>query len=109
VHILTDGRDVLDGSSIGFVETLENDLLELRAKGVDAQIASGGGRMYVTMDRYEVNTFSRSSISVHCLAPWLTVLFCLISSRMTGMWLNVVGMPKCLEKHPTNSKVHLRL
>ncbi|PWZ10572.1 2,3-bisphosphoglycerate-independent phosphoglycerate mutase [Zea mays] len=53
VHILTDGRDVLDGSSIGFVETLENDLLELRAKGVDAQIASGGGRMYVTMDRYE--------------------------------------------------------
>ena len=29
VHILTDGRDVLDGSSVGFVETLENDLLEL--------------------------------------------------------------------------------
>ncbi|XP_078180775.1 2,3-bisphosphoglycerate-independent phosphoglycerate mutase isoform X2 [Carex rostrata] len=53
VHILTDGRDVLDGSSIGFVETLEKDLAELRAKGVDARIASGGGRMYVTMDRYE--------------------------------------------------------
>lgn len=54
VHILTDGRDVLDGSSVGFVETLENYLAELRGKGVDAQIASGGGRMYVTMDRYEV-------------------------------------------------------
>ncbi|GLU17799.1 hypothetical protein SLE2022_341520 [Rubroshorea leprosula] len=53
VHILTDGRDVLDGSSVGFVETLENDLAELRRKGIDAQIASGGGRMYVTMDRYE--------------------------------------------------------
>ncbi|XP_008788039.1 2,3-bisphosphoglycerate-independent phosphoglycerate mutase-like [Phoenix dactylifera] len=53
VHILTDGRDVLDGSSVGFVEALENDLLMLREKGVDAQIASGGGRMYVTMDRYE--------------------------------------------------------
>ncbi|XP_021290136.1 2,3-bisphosphoglycerate-independent phosphoglycerate mutase [Herrania umbratica] len=53
VHILTDGRDVLDGSSISFVETLENDLAKLREKGVDAQIASGGGRMYVTMDRYE--------------------------------------------------------
>ncbi|KAK6266267.1 hypothetical protein QUC31_017104 [Theobroma cacao] len=53
VHVLTDGRDVLDGSSIGFVETLENDLAKLREKGVDAQIASGGGRMYVTMDRYE--------------------------------------------------------
>ncbi|GFS40241.1 phosphoglycerate mutase, 2,3-bisphosphoglycerate-independent [Actinidia rufa] len=53
VHILTDGRDVLDGSSVGFVETLENDLSKLCEKGVDAQIASGGGRMYVTMDRYE--------------------------------------------------------
>lgn len=54
VHILTDGRDVLDGSSVGFVETLENDLAKLREKGIDAQIASGGGRMNVTMDRYEV-------------------------------------------------------
>ncbi|KAL8474116.1 hypothetical protein ACS0TY_030816 [Phlomoides rotata] len=53
VHILTDGRDVLDGSSVGFVETLENDLAKLREKGVDARIASGGGRMHVTMDRYE--------------------------------------------------------
>ncbi|KAE8723872.1 2,3-bisphosphoglycerate-independent phosphoglycerate mutase [Hibiscus syriacus] len=53
VHILTDGRDVLDGSSVGFVETLESDLTNLRGKGVDARIASGGGRMYVTMDRYE--------------------------------------------------------
>uniref|UniRef100_A0A0E0A0T6 phosphoglycerate mutase (2,3-diphosphoglycerate-independent) n=1 Tax=Oryza glumipatula TaxID=40148 RepID=A0A0E0A0T6_9ORYZ len=53
VHILTDGRDVLDGTSVGFVETLENDLSQLCAKGIDACIASGGGRMYVTMDRYE--------------------------------------------------------
>jgi 2,3-bisphosphoglycerate-independent phosphoglycerate mutase len=53
LHILTDGRDVLDGSSVGFVETIENDLAQLREKGVDARIASGGGRMYVTMDRYE--------------------------------------------------------
>ncbi|RCV08310.1 hypothetical protein SETIT_1G315800v2 [Setaria italica] len=29
------------------------DQLQLREKGVDARIASGGGRMYVTMDRYE--------------------------------------------------------
>lgn len=53
VHALTDGRDVLDGSSIGFMETLENDLAKLRENGIDAQVASGGGRMYVTMDRYE--------------------------------------------------------
>ncbi|KAJ7295077.1 hypothetical protein O6H91_Y214200 [Diphasiastrum complanatum] len=53
VHILTDGRDVLDGSSVGFVERLEKDLQDLRNEGVDALIASGGGRMEVTMDRYE--------------------------------------------------------
>ncbi|KAC9547194.1 hypothetical protein R6Q59_026304 [Mikania micrantha] len=53
VHVLTDGRDVLDGSSVGFAETLESELSDLRSKGIDAQVASGGGRMYVTMDRYE--------------------------------------------------------
>nr|CAB3500935.1 unnamed protein product [Digitaria exilis] len=53
VHVLTDGRDVLDGSSVRFVEMLEEDLSRLRDKGVNARIASGGGRMYVTMDRYE--------------------------------------------------------
>lgn len=53
VHALTDGRDVLDGTSVRFVEMLEDDLAKLREKGVDARIASGGGRMYVTMDRYE--------------------------------------------------------
>ncbi|KAI3819159.1 hypothetical protein L1987_12984 [Smallanthus sonchifolius] len=53
VHVLTDGRDVLDGSSVGFAEILEAELLDLRSKGIDAQVASGGGRMYVTMDRYE--------------------------------------------------------
>lgn len=41
-----------DGTSIKFVEELEKDLAEL--SGCDAKIASGGGRMYVTMDRYEV-------------------------------------------------------
>ncbi|KAF5762730.1 putative phosphoglycerate mutase, 2,3-bisphosphoglycerate-independent [Helianthus annuus] len=53
VHVLTDGRDVLDGSSVGFAEILEAELSDLRSKGIDAQVASGGGRMYVTMDRYE--------------------------------------------------------
>ncbi|KAJ8432912.1 hypothetical protein Cgig2_004586 [Carnegiea gigantea] len=54
VNILTDGRDVVDGTSVKFAEILENDRAQLREQGVDAQIASGGGRMYVTMDRYEV-------------------------------------------------------
>lgn len=54
VHLLTDGRDVPDGSSVRFVEELEGVLKGLEDKGVDAKIASGGGRMTVTMDRYEV-------------------------------------------------------
>lgn len=48
-----DGRDVPDGTSVKFVEQLEKDLESL--DGVDAKIASGGGRMHVTMDRYEVS------------------------------------------------------
>eukprot|EP00245_Coleochaete_scutata_P004536 TRINITY_DN17248_c0_g1_i1.p1 TRINITY_DN17248_c0_g1~~TRINITY_DN17248_c0_g1_i1.p1 ORF type:complete len:560 (+),score=122.06 TRINITY_DN17248_c0_g1_i1:227-1906(+) len=55
LHILTDGRDVPDGSSIKFVGQLEKDLEQLRTAGCDALIASGGGRMNVTMDRYEAD------------------------------------------------------
>ena len=54
VHILTDGRDVPDGSSVRYVDELEAVLKSLPA-GVDARIASGGGRMGVTMDRYEAD------------------------------------------------------
>eukprot|EP00955_Chlamydomonas_euryale_P097951 365117-Chlamydomonas_euryale.AAC.3 len=51
VHVLTDGRDVPDGSSLKYILELEE---VLKKTGVDAKIASGGGRMVVTMDRYEV-------------------------------------------------------
>ncbi|MBT9555997.1 MAG: 2,3-bisphosphoglycerate-independent phosphoglycerate mutase [Myxococcales bacterium] len=53
VHILLDGRDVRDGSALDYVERLEGVLTELSQDGTDARIASGGGRMFVTMDRYE--------------------------------------------------------
>jgi len=53
LHALTDGRDVPDGSSLGFVDAVEARFAALAARGVDARIASGGGRMFVTMDRYE--------------------------------------------------------
>ncbi|KAK9842452.1 hypothetical protein WJX81_000771 [Elliptochloris bilobata] len=53
VHMLTDGRDVPDGSSVKYTEELEKDLAAV--EGCDAKIASGGGRMYVTMDRYEAD------------------------------------------------------
>jgi 2,3-bisphosphoglycerate-independent phosphoglycerate mutase len=55
LHILTDGRDVPDGSSLKFIEELEGVLKELGEQGCDAKIASGGGRMGVTMDRYEAD------------------------------------------------------
>jgi 2,3-bisphosphoglycerate-independent phosphoglycerate mutase len=69
VHILTDGRDVPDGSSIRFVEELEAVLAQLRDTGCDAKIASGGGRMKVTMDRYEV----RGSKTASCISPGVTL------------------------------------
>lgn len=53
VHVLLDGRDVPGRSALGFIDRLETVLAELRASGCDARIASGGGRMRITMDRYE--------------------------------------------------------
>ncbi|HWB73452.1 MAG TPA: 2,3-bisphosphoglycerate-independent phosphoglycerate mutase [Nannocystaceae bacterium] len=53
VHVLLDGRDVPARSALGYVDATEHVLAELRASGCDARIASGGGRMRITMDRYE--------------------------------------------------------
>ena len=55
VHILLDGRDVLATSALDYVDQLEKLLMELNNDGFDGRIASGGGRMKITMDRYEAN------------------------------------------------------
>ena len=55
VHVLTDGRDVDGRSALGYIDRLEQTLGELRDQGFDYRIASGGGRMLVTMDRYEAD------------------------------------------------------
>ncbi|MCP4500016.1 MAG: 2,3-bisphosphoglycerate-independent phosphoglycerate mutase [Deltaproteobacteria bacterium] len=55
LHMLLDGRDVEDGTALLFIEKLEKHLDTLRSSGVDVKIASGGGRMGVTMDRYEAD------------------------------------------------------
>lgn len=53
VHALLDGRDVYEKSALTFIEQTETLLSELNQKyGVDYRIASGGGRMITTMDRY---------------------------------------------------------
>ena len=54
-HILLDGRDVPATSALEYVGQLEAVLAELNTPGCDYAIASGGGRMTVTMDRYEAN------------------------------------------------------
>ena len=55
IHILLDGRDVGETSALQYVEPFEEFLGELRGTEFDVRIASGGGRMTITMDRYEAN------------------------------------------------------
>jgi 2,3-bisphosphoglycerate-independent phosphoglycerate mutase len=55
VHALLDGRDVPEKSALGYLDALEGVLEPLRRKGRDYRVASGGGRMLVTMDRYGAN------------------------------------------------------
>jgi len=55
VHALIDGRDVPPTSGLEYVDRTEHFLAQLRASGIDARIVSGGGRMRITMDRYEAD------------------------------------------------------
>jgi 2,3-bisphosphoglycerate-independent phosphoglycerate mutase len=56
IHILLDGRDVGETSALDYVLPFEAFLADLRQRtGGDYRIASGGGRMVITMDRYEAN------------------------------------------------------
>ncbi len=54
-HILLDGRDVPATSALDYVDQLESVLAELNDAEHEYKIASGGGRMAITMDRYEAN------------------------------------------------------
>ncbi|GEC97547.1 putative 2,3-bisphosphoglycerate-independent phosphoglycerate mutase [Zoogloea ramigera] len=55
IHALLDGRDVPETSALEYVVPFEAFLAELSTDGFDARIASGGGRQYITMDRYDAN------------------------------------------------------
>ncbi|NHK32472.1 MAG: 2,3-bisphosphoglycerate-independent phosphoglycerate mutase [Asgard group archaeon] len=59
LHILTDGRDVPANSALKYIRPLEKHLKKIAKEygndNFDYQIASGGGRMHITMDRYESN------------------------------------------------------
>ncbi len=55
VHILLDGRDVPATSALEYVDQLEETIANLKDASYDVRIASGGGRMQITMDRYQAN------------------------------------------------------
>ena len=55
IHTLIDGRDVGETSALEYVEPFEEFIASLRDDSFDIMIASGGGRMVITMDRYEAN------------------------------------------------------
>ncbi|MGH1488725.1 MAG: 2,3-bisphosphoglycerate-independent phosphoglycerate mutase, partial [Acidimicrobiales bacterium] len=56
LHILHDGRDVPARSALDYIAATEAVLAEINeAHNADYRIASGGGRMTITMDRYEAD------------------------------------------------------
>ena len=55
IHILIDGRDVGETSALEYIDPFEAFLSDLRDGSFDIKIASGGGRMKITMDRYEAD------------------------------------------------------
>ncbi|MCL2879544.1 MAG: 2,3-bisphosphoglycerate-independent phosphoglycerate mutase [Treponema sp.] len=52
VHVLFDGRDVGETSALEYLDPFEDFLKKLNDSSFDAKIGSGGGRMWITMDRY---------------------------------------------------------
>ncbi len=55
VHALLDGRDVGEMSALEYFDPFDEFLASLSDDSFDAKIASGGGRMVITMDRYNAN------------------------------------------------------
>ncbi|MBQ8332755.1 MAG: 2,3-bisphosphoglycerate-independent phosphoglycerate mutase [Clostridia bacterium] len=55
IHILLDGRDVGETSALEYIDPFEAFIAELSDENCSVKIASGGGRMQITMDRYEAN------------------------------------------------------
>ena len=55
LHVLLDGRDVPATSGLIYIDEITAHINSLNDDGFDCRIASGGGRMTITMDRYEAN------------------------------------------------------
>ena len=56
LHLLLDGRDTPPRSALKYIQQTEMTIAELNElHDVDIRIGSGGGRMTITMDRYEAD------------------------------------------------------
>ena len=55
LHILLDGRDVEARSALNYLDELDKVISTHQKNGIDIAIASGGGRMIITMDRYNAD------------------------------------------------------
>ena len=55
IHALLDGRDVGATSAHIYINRIEKHMESLNDESFDARIASGGGRMAITMDRYQAD------------------------------------------------------
>lgn len=69
IHALADGRDVGERSALDYFGPLEKRLENIREQqGIDVRVASGGGRMFLTMDRYEADwDMVERGWRAHCL------------------------------------------
>lgn len=55
LHLLFDGRDVSPTSAEIYVKRLDEVIKSLESQNADIRVASGGGRMTCTMDRYNAD------------------------------------------------------
>ena len=55
LHTLLDGRDVGQKTALTYLERINTLIDNLNTSGADIKIASGGGRMITTMDRYDAD------------------------------------------------------
>jgi 2,3-bisphosphoglycerate-independent phosphoglycerate mutase len=55
IHVLFDGRDVGEKTAEVYINRLEQHITRLNKGGVSIKVASAGGRMILTMDRYNAD------------------------------------------------------
>jgi 2,3-bisphosphoglycerate-independent phosphoglycerate mutase len=104
LHALLDGRDVDGQSADRYVARIEAVFGALNEDGGDHRIASGGGRMLVTMDRYEAewDMVARGwATHVHGDAPaWPSALAAIAAARAATPNLNDQYIPAFVVSGP---------